>query len=280
MAMGKQKDRQGDLMVNWSEMPRSPAHVFYDRPQSVLIEGGFDALAEASRRPDYAARMSALLVSPKCYFRMHLVGYFKGIDSERGMEWHCSDSLSLRAFLRRGSRVRVPDHSWLSRGRTRLLHEVHAAVFDRVLVLIAEAARRAVTNNRGRLKSGVAREALKLPAELVERSVAHNLDCAGMRRTWLRRRENVHKRCRFHAAGHHLSMLMRQLIGADTPREVVAGGYGSISMLLAPTGAMLVAWGSRKTARCFSTLHSPFGSESRKKPLNQRDQRAVRTCQC
>ena len=50
MAMGQQKDRQGDLMVGWAEMPRSPGHVFYDRLQSVLIEGGFDAFAEASCR--------------------------------------------------------------------------------------------------------------------------------------------------------------------------------------------------------------------------------------
>ena len=139
MAMGRQKDGQGDLMVSWSEMPRSSGHVFYDRLQSVLIEGGFDAFAEASCRPYYAARMGAPSVPPGRYFRMHLVGYFEGIDSERGLEWRCSDSLSLRAFLRLGSRDRVPDHSWLSRSRTRLPHEVHAAVFDWVLVLIAEA---------------------------------------------------------------------------------------------------------------------------------------------
>ena len=139
MAMGRQKAGQGDLMVSWSEMPRSPGHVFYDRLQSVLIEGGFDAFAEASCRPYYAARMGAPSVPPGRYFRMHLVGYFEGIDSERGLEWRCSDSLSLRAFLRLGSRDRVPDHSRLSRSRTRLPHEVHAAVFDWVLVLIAEA---------------------------------------------------------------------------------------------------------------------------------------------
>ena len=113
MAMGRQKDGQGDLMVSWSEMPRSPGHVFYDRLQSVLIEGGFDAFAEASCRPYYAARMGAPSVPPGRYFRMHLVGYFEGIDSERGLEWRCSDSLSLRAFLRLGSCDRVPDHSWL-----------------------------------------------------------------------------------------------------------------------------------------------------------------------
>ena len=71
--------------------------------------------------------MGAPSVPPGRYFRMHLVGYFEGIDSERGLEWRCSDSLSLRAFLRLGSRDRVPDHSWLSRSRTRLPHEVHAA---------------------------------------------------------------------------------------------------------------------------------------------------------
>ena len=79
-----------------------------------------------------------------------------------------------------------------------------------------EAARRAVTNNRARLKSGVAREAFKLRAEIVERCFAHNLDRGGMRRTWLRGRENVHKRYLLHVAGHNLSLLMRQLIGAGT----------------------------------------------------------------
>ena len=59
MAMGQQKDRQGDLMVSWSEMPRSPGHVFYDRLQLVLIEGGFDGFAEAVCQPYYAARMGA-----------------------------------------------------------------------------------------------------------------------------------------------------------------------------------------------------------------------------
>ena len=91
-----------------------------------------------------------------------------------------------------------------------------------------EAARRAVTNNRARLSSGVAREAFKRRAEIVERSFAHNLDRGGMRRTWLRGRENVHKRYLLHVAGHNLSLLMRQRIGAGTPREAVAGGYGCI----------------------------------------------------
>ena len=82
--------------------------------------------------------------------------------------------------------------------------------------------------------------AFKLRAEIVERSFAHNLDRRGMRRTWLRRRENVHMRYLLHVTGHNLSLLRRQRIGAGTPREAVAGGYGCIFVLMTPTGAVLV----------------------------------------
>ena len=105
MAMGQQKDRQGDLMVSWSEMPRSPGHVFYDRLQLVLIEGGFDGFAEAVCQPYYAARMGAPSVPPGRYFRMHLVGYFEGIG-----EWR--QRIPCRTGLLLEMRERVPDHSW------------------------------------------------------------------------------------------------------------------------------------------------------------------------
>ena len=137
MAMGRQTDRQGDLMVAWSEMPRSPGHVFYDRLQQMLVEAGFDGFVETTCKPFYAATMGARSVPPGRYFRMHMVGYFEGIDSERGIEWRCSDSLSLREFLRLESRERVPDHSWLSKTRSRLPQEVHETVFGRVLALLA-----------------------------------------------------------------------------------------------------------------------------------------------
>ena len=100
MAMGRQGDRQGDLMVMWSEMPRSPGHVFYDRLQEVLLGAGFDGFVEDACRAFYAKTMGAPSVPPGRYFRMHMVGYFEGIDSERGIEWRCSDSFSLREFLR------------------------------------------------------------------------------------------------------------------------------------------------------------------------------------
>jgi transposase len=69
---------------------------------------------------------------------MHMVGYFEGIASERGIAWRCSDSYSLRDFLRLENREEVPDHSWLSKTRSRLPHEVHESVFGWVLKLVAE----------------------------------------------------------------------------------------------------------------------------------------------
>ena len=399
-------------MVTWREMPRSPGHVFYDRLQAVLIEAGFDVFAEASCKPYYAAKMGAPSIPPGRYFRMHMVGYFEGIDSERGIEWRCADSLSLRDFLRLETTDRVPDHSWLSRTRSRLPHEVHETVFGWVLTLIAEhglvkgerigidastmeanaalrtivrretgetyremlkrmaeesgietpsandltrmdrtrkgkklsnadwtsrtdpeakiarmkdgtthlaykpehavdldtgtvvaaevhpadegdtttltgtlqtaetnldlvgmapskaepaelvadkgyhsrgvlqdlgsgawktriaepqrkgfsrwhgdtAAREAVYANRNRLRSGVGKVAMRKRTEIVERSFAHTLERGGMRRTWLRGRENVHKRYLIHVAGHNLGLLMRLLIGAGTPKEAAARG--------------------------------------------------------
>lgn len=408
MAMRRQAERQGRLLVGWSELPRSPGHAFYDRLQEVLVEAGFDGFVEGLCAPYYALRMGRPSIPPGRYFRMHLIGYFEGLHSERGLEWRCADSLSLRDFLRLETCEKVPDHSSLSQIRTRLPLEVHEAVFGWVLELVEtrglikgdrigvdastmeahaalrslvrrdtgesyrqmlrrmaeesgidnpaadeltamdrkrkgkklsngewvsttdpeakvaklkdgrthmaykpehavdldtgvviaaqlhpadegdtatlpgtletaeanleavledppdpddpaemvadkgyhsretlkaledspwktriaepgargfhrwdgdDAARRAVTNNRVRLLSGVAREAFKLRTEIVERGFAHILDHGGMRRTWLRGRENVQKRYLVHVAGHNLGILMRALIGAGTPRE-------------------------------------------------------------
>ena len=416
MAMGRAGDRQGDLVMSWDELPRSPGHVFYDRLQELLIAGGFDRFVEAACRPYYAPKMGAPSVPPGRYFRMHMVGYFEGIASERGIAWRCSDSMSLRDFLRLENREEVPDHSWLSKTRGRLPHEVHETVFSWVLQLVAEKglirgkrigvdastmeanaalrtivrrddgrtyremltqmakesgietptaddlvridrnrkgktlsneewasktdpeakiaklkdgrthlaykpehavdldtgvivaaalhpadqgdtttiqdtlgaaeknlaqvgtaatkdqpselvadkgyhsravlkdlngggwktriaepkqsgfsrwrgddqARAAVYANRTRLGSGVGKQAMRRRSEIVERSFAHNLDRGGMRRTWLRGRENVHKRYLVHVAGHNLGILMRLLIGVGTPKEAAARGLACI----------------------------------------------------
>ena len=138
MALGRQKERQTDLMLSWAELPRSPGHAFYDRLQAELVAAGFDGFVEGLCATHYAARRGRPSLPPGRYFRMHLVGYFEGIASERGLEWRCADSLSLRDFLGLGLDRRVPDHSWLSRTRARLPLEVHERVFAWVLERLAE----------------------------------------------------------------------------------------------------------------------------------------------
>ena len=426
MAMRRETGVQDDLMMTWAEMPRSPGHAFYDRLQGLLNEAGFDAFVEDVCKPYYAPRMGAPSLPPGRYFRMHMVGYFEGIDSERGIVWRCSDSYSLRDFLRLGTRDKVPDHSWLSKTRSRLPHEVHEQVFGWVLALVAEGglvkgerigvdgstmeanaalrtivrretgetyrqmlirmaqesgietptlddlvrldrkrkgkklsnedwtsptdadakiarmkdgtthlaykpehavdldtgvivaapihsadegdtttlkptldeaeknlsamdlaptredpcaliadkgyhsravlkglddgpwktriaeptpangflrwqgdeeARAAVYGNRNRLRSDIGKQAMRKRGEIVERSFAHILDRGGMRRTWLRGRENVHKRYLVHVAGFNLGILMRALFGCGTPRE--AANAGSTLLFLIHTDSAL-----------------------------------------
>src|SRR5512139_2192120 len=138
MAMRRETGTQGDLVVGWAELPRSPGHAFYDELQKVLLDAGFDVFVENACKPYYAAKMGAPSLPPGRYFRMHMVGYFEGLDSERGIVWRCSDSRSLGDVLRLGKRDKVPDHSWLSKTRSRLPHEVHEKVFEFVLKIVAE----------------------------------------------------------------------------------------------------------------------------------------------
>jgi transposase len=103
-----------------------------------------------------------------------------------------------------------------------------------------EEARRAVYNNRARLRSGVAREAFKRRTELVERSFALVLDRGGMRRAWLRGGENLHKRYLVHVAGYNLGLLLRLLVGAGTPREFVAHASAHLLVVMTAEGAALI----------------------------------------
>jgi transposase len=414
MSLGRQRERQADMLVSWAEIPRSPGHVFYDKLQAVLIAADFDAFVETQCAKEYAPRRGRPSLPPGRYFRMLLIDYFEGIDSERGLEWRCADSLSLREFLHLSEREGVPDHSWLSRTRSRLPLEVHDQVFTWVLKRLAahglikgerigvdastmeanaalrtivprdsgegyremltrmaresgietptvddlvrldrnrkskklsnadwqsptdpdariarlkdgrthlaykpehamdldtgavvtaevhaadqgdtaavdaaptpeapaeliadkgyhsrdalkaldggpwkarisephrdgcslwhgdDAARRAVYNNRTRLLSAVARQAFKLRAELVERGFALILDRGGMRRVWLRGRDNVQKRYLIHVAGDNLGLLMRLLAGAGTPREFIAIVSARILVILQPDGVLIV----------------------------------------
>ena len=116
MGLGCQGDQQGKMYLAWDEIPRSRGHAFYDRLQQILRKSGFDAFAEKLCKPFYSEK-GRPSIPPGRYFRMHLVGYFEGIESERGIEWRCADSLSLRDFLQLSTGESVPDHSSGSAGR-------------------------------------------------------------------------------------------------------------------------------------------------------------------
>ncbi len=136
MAMGKRDtEQQQELFILHHKLPRSPGHVFYRKLNQMLREAGFDLWVEALCEPHYAAKKGRPSVPPGVYFRMLLVGYFEGINSQRGMAWRCSDSLSLREFLGIPMAEESPDHSSLSYIRNRLPLTVHEQVFVWILAL-------------------------------------------------------------------------------------------------------------------------------------------------
>jgi Transposase and inactivated derivatives len=139
MSIGKQGESQGTLWIAYDQLPKGKGHAFYDHLQRILCCGKFDVFVEKLCEPFYAETMGRRSIPPGRYFRMLLVGYFEGLDSERGICWRCADSLSLREFLRLELSESVPDHSSLSRIRSRLPLEVHHEVFVHVLGLLAQA---------------------------------------------------------------------------------------------------------------------------------------------
>lgn len=137
MAMGRRRsERQGELWVATAEAARAPRNVFYERLNRVLAEAGFDRFVEDLCEPHYA-RLGRPGIPPGVYFRMVFVGYFEGIDSQRGIAWRCSDSLSLKAFLGYGPFEETPDHSSLTNVRRRLPRETFDEVFAFVLRIAA-----------------------------------------------------------------------------------------------------------------------------------------------
>jgi len=140
MAMGtrKQQERQEDLWIAAAELPRSAGHPFYERLNELLDEAGFDRFVEKRCWRFYAPKMGRPSLAPGVYFRLLLIGYFEGLDSERGMAWRASDSLGLRRFLRIGLDEMAPDHSTISRTRRLIDVETHREVFTWALGVIAE----------------------------------------------------------------------------------------------------------------------------------------------
>jgi len=138
MAMGKrQAERQEDLWIVAADLPQGPGHPFYQRLNQLLAAHGFDAFAEGLCRKFYHDSLGRPGIPPGVYFRMLLVGYFEGIDSERGIAWRCADSRTLGGFLGYGPTDATPDHSSLSVIRNRIDLETHEEVFSWVLKLLA-----------------------------------------------------------------------------------------------------------------------------------------------
>jgi transposase len=135
MAQGKRRNTQQAEWIATTELPKSPGHPFYVKLNQLLAEAGFDAWVEALCEACYAETMGRPSIPPGVYFRMLLIGYFEGIDSQRGIAWRCSDSRSLCTFLGLGPSEESPDHSSLTRIRKRLPIEVHEEVFRFVLQL-------------------------------------------------------------------------------------------------------------------------------------------------
>jgi transposase len=138
MAMGKRSREQDEAMwVATTHLIDSPGHPFYQRLNDLLREQGFDRYVEDLCQAFYAPKMGRPSIAPGVYFRCLMIGYFEGIDSERGIAWRCADSLSLRRFLGIALDGQTPDHSSISRTRRLIDLETHAQVFSWVLKLLA-----------------------------------------------------------------------------------------------------------------------------------------------
>lgn len=138
MGMGRRKDRekQQDLWVAASEIAATPGHVFYERLNMVLNAEKFDERVERMCRKYYKSSSGRPSITPGTYFRMLLVGYFEGLDSERGIAWRAADSLSIRKFLGYDLSEPTPDHSTVSRTRRLYAVETHVAVLGWVLKIL------------------------------------------------------------------------------------------------------------------------------------------------
>src|SRR5271163_3199438 len=132
MAMGtrKKRERQQDLWIEARAIVEPKGNAFYDRLNQILDEHRFDEKAERLCQKFYKkSRYGRPSITPGVYFRTLLIGYFEGLDSERGIAWRAADSLSLRSFLRLALDEASPDHSTISRTRRVIDLETHRAVF-------------------------------------------------------------------------------------------------------------------------------------------------------
>src|ERR1700685_333028 len=140
MAMGtrKQREKQEDIWIAHRQLPSAPGHPFYQRLNELLEAEKFDEFVEGRCAKFYAAKYGRRSLTPGIYFRSLLLGYFEGIDSERGIAWQLADSLGLRRFVGIGLDEDTPDHTTISRTRRLIDVETHREVFGWVLGVLAD----------------------------------------------------------------------------------------------------------------------------------------------
>jgi len=135
MALGRRKEKQVDLFIPTTQLAQGPGHPFYSKLNEVLASAGFDGFVEELCQPHYK-QGGRPGIPPGVYFRMLFIGYFEGLDSQRGIAWRCADSLGLRTFLGIGLTEATPVHASMTIIRQRLPQSVFDEVFGFVLGLL------------------------------------------------------------------------------------------------------------------------------------------------
>jgi transposase len=140
MAMGtrRRRQRQEELWYR-RDLAEAPGHPFYRLLNAVLDHAGFDEFCEARCHKFYHEKLGRPSLPPGMYLRVMLIGFFEGIESDRGIAWRVADSLCLRQFLQIGLDERTPDHVTISRTRRLMDEATHQEVFSWVLRQVARA---------------------------------------------------------------------------------------------------------------------------------------------
>ena len=138
MGTRKMRERQEELWYG-GELPTAPGHPFYERLNEVLDKAKFDSFCETACAGFYHNRLGRPSLPPGQYFRVMMIGFFEGLDSERGIAWRLADSLTLRQFLSIGLDERTPDHVTISRTRRLIDGETRQRIFTWMLEQLAQA---------------------------------------------------------------------------------------------------------------------------------------------
>ncbi len=135
MAIGRRTPKQDEMFIPTAQVATGPGHPFYTKLNAVLAEAAFDEFVEKLCAPSYkeGGRPG---IPPGVFFRMLFIGYFEGLDSQRGIAWRCADSLGLRAFLGVRLTEETPVHASMTIIRQRLPEPVFDQVFVFVLSLL------------------------------------------------------------------------------------------------------------------------------------------------